>query len=286
MSREQVRRQRTAVSNIHDIVSAMRAISAGRIQGAQRTLESVRAYHELVLRAASIALAGEAAARPPASDFPLGLLVMTSEQPLCGPLTQNVVRLVERRYRELTKRGDVRLLVAGRRGARQLRAGGLHLEVSEPALTSLQGAPDLVKRLAEQLAAQYASGELRSVRVIYSRYVSVTEQIPTEEPILPPDFSAISRSAGRDAGHFYRYLSPPDLLRGIIAEYVFITLYRITAEMFASEQASRMVAMDAATRSSERMLEELRAQENRERQRQITQQVLELISGHLAADHV
>jgi F-type H+-transporting ATPase subunit gamma len=283
MSLEQVQHQRQAVANIHDVVSAMRAISAGRIQGAQRTLESVRLYHAAVLRAAGIVLADWSPPNHRKTEFPLGLLVMTSEQPLCGPLTQNIVRLAERRYRELAEQGEVRLLVVGRRGVRQVQADRLPIEAAEPAITSLHGARDLVKRLAERLAGQYASGELRTVRVLYNRYQSITEQVPTEEPILPPDFSALVESGGHSAGRFYQYLPPAELLRGIIAEYMFIALYRITGEMFASEQASRMVAMDAATRSSERMLDDLSAQENRERQHQITQQVLELIAGHLAA---
>lgn len=281
MSLEQVRQHREAVAGIHDIVSAMRAIAAGRIRGAQRTLESVRLYHDVVMRAAAIALSGAAPPQRNGDGYPVGLLVMTSEQPLCGALAQNIVREAVQRYRELSEAGEVHLLAAGRRGARQLNAEDVPLDMAEPAITSLNGAPDLVKRLAEQLSAHYAAGRLRTVRVIYSRYASVTEQVPTEELILPPDLSAISGPVSADMGRYFRYLPSADLLRGILEEYVYITLYRITAEMFASEQASRMVAMDGATRSSERMLDDLRAQENRERQHQITQQVLELIAGRL-----
>jgi F-type H+-transporting ATPase subunit gamma len=74
----------------------------------------------------------------------------------------------------------------------------------------------------------------------------------------------------------------PDLLAGLIGECAFIRLYRIAADSFASEQASRLTAMDGATRSTEAMLHDLLDLERRERQEEITRQVLELIAARFA----
>ena len=82
---------------------------------------------------------------------------------------------------------------------------------------------------------------------------------------------------------FHRYLTPAELLGGLVQEYLFISLYLVAAESFASEQASRLVAMDASTRNTERMLETLRDLERRERQGEITAHVLELIGARFAA---
>jgi F-type H+-transporting ATPase subunit gamma len=73
------------------------------------------------------------------------------------------------------------------------------------------------------------------------------------------------------------------LLAGLVGEYAYISLYRAALESFASEQASRLVAMDAATHNTERLLEELREKERRERQAQVTRQVLELINARFTA---
>ena len=73
------------------------------------------------------------------------------------------------------------------------------------------------------------------------------------------------------------------LLAGLISQYAFISLYRIAADSFASEQASRLVAMDGATRNTEKMLESLLDLERRERQGEITRQVLELIAARIPA---
>jgi F-type H+-transporting ATPase subunit gamma len=69
-----------------------------------------------------------------------------------------------------------------------------------------------------------------------------------------------------------------------VGEYELINLFRIAADSFASEQASRLVAMDGATRNTERALEELHALERRERQGEITRQVLELIAARFATE--
>ena len=264
MSREETRRRREAVSTVHDIVSAMRAIAAGRIQNAQRALESAREYHAVVLRGMSMLLSEwELPAAWSMSQSPTALLVMTSEQPFCGAFNQNILALAESRWKELETTGRNQLIVVGQRGLRYLLARGLHPDHGEPAATSLEGIHDLVKRLAILLGRHYASGEIRSLQVIYQRYQSISEQIPTETSVLPPDLSAVRSNSPVAASRFHRYLSEPELLEGLVDEYAFISLYLLAVESYTSEQASRLVAMDASTRNTEDMLEtliDLRAQ--------------------------
>jgi F-type H+-transporting ATPase subunit gamma len=289
---DQIRRRRETVETIHAVVHALRAVAAGRIQSAQRAVAAAERYHEVVVRSLSglpIDAVPPGAASP--RDKRIGLLVMTSEQPLCGALTQNLVEMAERRRQELSggqqaghpQDARVLLMVVGRRGLRQFTIRGTTPDVVEPGATSLAGLRDLVRRLAGTLAERYASGDLGEVRVVYSRYVSVSEQSPTEERILPPDLPSLRRKAIRDGRDYAHYMPPEDLLEGLVAEYAYIVLYRIAVEMFTSEQAARLVAMDAATRSAERMLDSLRGQESRARQEQVTTGVLELIGARFAS---
>jgi F-type H+-transporting ATPase subunit gamma len=285
MTLEQTKHRREAVGTIHDIVSAMRAIAAGRIQGAQRALASARRFEEIVLQ--SIAgVAAQLAERPtsPANGQATLLLVMTSEQPLCGAFNQNVIALAERRWMELRATGKVDLVVVGRRGLRQVIARGITPLAGEAAATSLPGLRDLVKRLAALVDQRFARGEFGALHVVYSRYQSISEQIPTEEKILPFDWSQRLPAVAASAPVLYRYLAVPELLAGLVSQYAFISLYRIAADSFASEQASRLIAMDGATRNTERILTSLTDLERRERQGDITRQVLELIGSRFAKD--
>jgi F-type H+-transporting ATPase subunit gamma len=284
MTLEQTRHRRQAVGTIHDIVSAMRAIAAGRIQGAQRALTHARSYEDVVLRALRTLTAPLAIrSLPDLSGRPPLLLVLTSEQPLCGSFNEDVLALAQRRWQELRQAGPCRLVVVGERGRRHLAVRGIVPEHSEPAATSLQGVRDLVKQVAALVDQRHAAGQLGPLRIIYSRYQSVSEQVPTEEQVLPIDPQSIRFSGPVSGGEHYRYLSVPALLAGLIGEYAFIRLYRIAADSFASEQASRLIAMDGATRNTERMLNLLLDLERRERQGEITRQVLELIGARFAA---
>lgn len=290
MTQEATKRRREAVETVHNVVSAMRAIAAGRIQNAQQALESARSYHEVVLRGLAWLLPEAAGLVPSTDRRPDALLVMTSEQPLCGSLNPNVLALAERRYEELRQqangRGPVHLFVVGQRGLRQLMARGIIPEGGEPAATSLEGLHDLVKRLAKLVGTRYATGALGALRVIYSRYHSISEQVPTEVQILPPDLPRLLPSGAARPPRFHRYLAPAELLAGLVDEYAFISLYLIAAESFVSEQASRLVAMDASTRNTEKMLDQLIALERRERQHEVTREVLELIGARFAEGSV
>lgn len=284
MSLEQAQRRRQAVSTIHDIVGAMRAIAAGRIQGAQRALATARRYEEVV-RAGIASLAAKSAAQvlPAVEGRPPLLVVLTSEQPFCGTFNQDVLTLAGQRWKELRNLGPLELVVVGQRGVRQLASHGIVPNASEPAATTLPGLRDLVKRLAAMIDGRYAAREAGALHIIYNRYQSVSEQIPTEEKILPLDLGRI-QALEPPVADYYRYLPVPVLLAGLISEYAFISLYRMAADSYASEQASRLVAMDGATRNTEKMLKSLFDLERRERQGQITRQVLELIGARFAAE--
>jgi F-type H+-transporting ATPase subunit gamma len=285
MTLEQTQRRRQAIATIHDLVGALRAIAAGRIQSAQRALASSRRYEDVVLRAIlALTTDSDSLSVREAHGKPMLMLVMTSEQPLCGTFNQDVLSLAERRLHELRQEGDVRLMVVGHRGSRQLSGRGIVPDAAEAAATSVHGLRDVVKRLATWVDQRFAAGELGTLRAVYSRYKSISEQVPTDEQILPLDLAKIRESALPVKATYDRQLSDPVLLAGLISQYAYIRLYRMAADSFASEQASRLTAMDGATRSTEKMLQSILDLERRERQGEITRQVLELVASRFAAD--
>jgi F-type H+-transporting ATPase subunit gamma len=283
MSLEQTTQHKQAVSAIHDIVSAMRAIAAGRIQSAQKALGNARRYQEVIMCALASLPPESRSALPQAGEHgQTMLLVLTSEQPFCGAFNHEVLELAERRWHELSQTGPMRLVAVGQRGERLMNARGIVADESVPATTSLPGLRDLVRRLANLVDKRYEAGQVGELRVIYNRYRSVSEQIPAEEKLLPFDWSQIASGAATENVEVDHYLSLPELQAGLVSEFVFISLYRIAAESFASEQASRLVAMDGATRNTDKMLKSITELERRQRQEQITRQVLELIAARFA----
>lgn len=280
MSPQELRDRRRAVEAVRGVVSAMRATAAGRIQSAQRAMTAARQYREVVLRA--LAAAGPATLLPASTAGSVMLITLTSEQPLCGGFNHAVIDRALAAHRELSGEGKCELVAVGHRGSRVIAARGLTPDQVEPGATSLGGLRDLVRRLAGRVDHAYASGTLAAVDVVYARYRSVSEQAPTVERVLPLDPSLLSPVT--TPATFCRYLPDPQLIAGLVSQFAYISLYHAAAESFASEQASRLIAMDGATRTTSRMVDDLTALERRERQHEITRQMLELTAGRLAGE--
>jgi F-type H+-transporting ATPase subunit gamma len=130
---------------------------------------------------------------------------------------------------------------------------------------------------------RYAAGTAGALHIIYNCYKSVNEQVPAEERLLPLDLARLTRPASPTARALYRYLPAPALLAGLMGEYALISRHRAAADSFAGEQASRLVAMDGATRNTEKMLDGLLDLELRKRQGQVIKRVLELVGARFTA---
>jgi F-type H+-transporting ATPase subunit gamma len=280
VSLQELRDRRRAVEAVRGVVSAMRATAAGRIQAAQRAMTAARQYRDIIVR--SLAAAGPAARLPVLGSGTELMIVMTSEQPLCGGFNHAVIERATSARRERSREVEVELVAVGQRGGRVMAARGLLPAHIEPGATSLGGLRDLVRRLAARADHAYAAGTLAAVDVVYARYRSVSEQVPTVARVLPFDTAQVPPA--RTPVSFCRYLPDPQLVAGLISQFAYISLYHAAAESFASEQASRLVAMDGATRNTSRMVDDLMALERRERQHEITRQMLELTAGRLSEE--
>jgi F-type H+-transporting ATPase subunit gamma len=280
VSLQQVRDRRQAVEAVRNVVSAMRATAAGRIQAAQRAMAAAREYRDVVVRGLTAAGPSALAPVPRSGSAAVLLIVLTSEQPLCGGFNHAVVDRAITTHRERHRGSRVELVAVGQRGSRVMAARGLVPDHVEPGATSLAGLRDLVRRLAARADHDYVSGTFAAVDVVYARYRSVSEQVPVVERVLPIDPAVLPPV--RTPSPFHRYLPDPQLVAGLVGQFAYISLYHAATESYASEQASRLVAMDGATRNTGRMVDDLTGLERRERQHEITRQVLELTASRLA----
>lgn len=279
MNLQELRDRRRAVEAVRGVVSAMRATAAGRIQAAQRAMAAARQYRDVVLRA--LAVTGPLAnyqVSPPVSNSRL-LIVFASEQPLCGAYNHAMIDLAVAAVREWNS-AKLTVVAVGQRGSRVMAARGLTPDHVEVGSTSLPGLHSVVRRLAARVDHGFVSGQFAAVDVVYSRFRSVSEQVPELAPILPLGPAAVPTPHPPLTAA--RYLPDPQLIAGLVSQYAYISLYRAAAESYACEQASRLLAMDGATRNTERMADDLLGLERRERQQEVTRQVLELAAARFA----
>lgn len=134
---------------------------------------------------------------------------------------------------------------------------------------------DMVYPITRIIDEYFIKGKINSVKVLYSSFISIFTQVPKVEMLLPVTISQESEEQKEVA----QYIFEPNLnvlLSSLLKHYLEMSIYRILLESFASEQASRMIAMQNATTNAKEVIEELRLEYNKSRQAKITNDILDI----------
>ena len=278
-----------SVKSTQKITKAMKMVAAAKLRRAQEAAQAGRPYAErleAVVASLSRQLAGGANVSPLLSgtgkDQVHLLVVATSERGLAGAFNSNIVRAARRKAEELEAQGKtVRFYLAGKKG-RVLRRfyPNAILADHELGVHKVLGFTQ-AREVADDLLARYAAGEFDVAHLFYAKFVSALVQEPVGQQIIPVAVPATAAPvAATSAGAVVEY--EPDeesILADLLPRNVAIQIFRAMQENAASEQGSRMNAMDNATRNAGDMINRLSIQYNRTRQAAITTELVEIISG-------
>ena len=282
-----------SVKSTQKITKAMKMVAAAKLRRAQEAAQAGRPYAErleAVVASLSRQLSGGAGVSPLLSgtgkDQVHLLVVATSERGLAGAFNTNIVRAARRKAEELEAQGKtVRFYLAGKKGRvlKRFYPNGIvadHELGGHKTLGFTQA-----REIADDLLARYAAGEFDVAHLFYAKFVSALVQEPVGQQIIPvavSDKIATSSTSpvSTSAGAVVEY--EPDeegILADLLPRNVAIQIFRAMLENAASEQGSRMNAMDNATRNAGDMINRLSIQYNRTRQAAITTELVEIISG-------
>lgn len=214
------------------------------------------------------------------------LFILTANNGLCGGYNAGVLRAALDQFENLSKEYDeVELFVFGKRGISYLDYRGYEIARQ---FTEFDHNPayENVLVLANECLTRYKTGEIDRFDVVYSRFVSISQQYPTAETLLPLSDSAIENDEeGFDTTEEqeYEFLpSPESILEEVVPDAFRLKLFKCFLEAAVSEQVARMMAMKAATENADSMISELTTMYNRVRQTQITNEIIEVINGAAA----
>jgi F-type H+-transporting ATPase subunit gamma len=283
-----------SVKSTQRITSAMKMVAAAKLRRAQDLAQQSRPYAERMERmlASVAASAMSMAGAPPllvgnGKDATHLLIVMTSDRGLCGGFNSNVARWTRARIRELAGQGkQVKLLIVGRKGYGLLR-GEFRANIVDTIEDSAKPSPryDVATAIAGRVAAMFDAGEFDVCTIVYNKFVSALSQPVTPQQLVPfalPDQPTGDAATGAAAGGGAVYEFEPseeEILGELVPRNLAIQVFRAMLESFASEQGSRMTAMDSATRNAGDMISSLTITYNRTRQAAITKELIEIISG-------
>jgi F-type H+-transporting ATPase subunit gamma len=269
------------------ITKAMQMVAASKLRRAQVAAEAARPFAERMDRVLGNIAAGVAGSDSAprllagtGEDKVHLLVVCTAERGLCGAFNSSIVRLARERINALLGQGkEVKILCVGRKGADQLRRvyGKYIIEVVE-----LRGIKQIgfaqAQMVADKIIARFDNNEFDVATVFFSRFKSVISQIPTALQVIPPVFEAVAKEAGPSAAYDYEP-EEEEILGELLPRNLSIQVFRALLENAASEQGSRMSAMDNATRNAGEMIRKQTLTYNRTRQAMITKELIEIISG-------
>jgi len=284
-SLKEMRNRIGSVKATQKITKAMQMVAAAKLRRAQDAAQNARPYAQRMAAVIANLAAGVSGDGAPKLLIGTGadrrhlVVVATSDRGLAGGFNSSIVRAARERIASLLAEGkDVRVLTVGRKARDQLRR--LYGDLSVGAFET-GGNPSLSR--AEEVAAKirelFEAGDVDVVTLVYSSFKSVVTQTPTLKQLIPAEVAAGAPVVDlRGASYEYE----PDeaaILEELLPRNLTTQVFSAMLENQAGFFASQMTAMDNATRNAGDMIAALTLQYNRQRQAQITKELIEIISG-------
>lgn len=273
-----IRRRIKSVESTKQITKAMEMVSAAKLRRAQMRVESARPYSEKLIQILQ-SLAGAADISHPLFEKRevknTAIVMMAGDRGLCGSFNQNVTRAGEILLAEHNP-DDIQLVLVGKKLIDYFKRRRWNMRLT---YTDFIGNMDLQRMIdiARDVVNLFLTGEVDSVKLIYTRFVSTTIYRVTVEDFLP-----ISKPEGDEAGRSADYIFEPDsetIYADILPRFIQNRIYMSFAESLASEHGARMMAMSNATRNAKEMIDNLTLLRNKVRQASITSELLEIVGG-------
>ncbi len=296
-TQKDVKNRISSVKNIQKITKAMEMVAAARLRRAEQRIEHLRPYAQAIRRMTRRTV--EAVEKIPSlplleshdSEKRVGLLLITGDRGLAGAFNSQIIRAGTRRAGELEGEGkEIAWYASGRRGVSSLTFRGHQVDGAWQGFTDRPAFSD-ARDIAGDIASQYIDGKVDRVEMIYNGYVSpLTQDVTTDvllplkavEQLLEEDEDAEGETEERESGHKTLWIYEPDpeeILQRLVPDYIEISIYRALLESTASEHGARMTAMRSAQENAGEMIDDLTLEMNRQRQAEITQEIMEVVAG-------
>ena len=286
-SLKDLRNRIASVKATQKITKAMQMVAAAKLRRAQEAAEAARPYSQrmgAVLANIAQNVSGEAApalmAGTGKDDVHL-LVVCTAERGLCGGFNSQIARFARDHARKLLAEGKtVKILTVGKKGADILRREFASLLIDHVNLREVKQLAFVhADQIGHKVIELFEQGAFDVCTLFYSEFKSVIAQIPTAQQLIPASAGAVAQAdTAGDAIYEYEP-DPAAILSTLIPRNISVQIFRALLENVAGEMGAKMSAMDNATRNAGDMINKLSITYNRQRQAQITKELIEIISG-------
>ena len=287
-SLKDLRNRIASVKATQKITKAMQMVAAAKLRRAQEAAEAARPYSERM--ASVMANIGQAVSASDAPALMAGtgkddvhlLVVATAERGLCGGFNSQIARLARDHARKLIGEGKtVKIITVGKKGYDILRRDFADRIIDRVELRDAKQVGFVhADGIAKKVIALFNEGGFDVATLFYSQFKSVISQVPTAQQIIPASASSPAVEGEANGGAVYEYEpEASEILSDLIPRNISVQVFRALLENAAGEMGAKMTAMDNATRNAGDMINKLSITYNRQRQAQITKELIEIISG-------
>ncbi len=291
-----------SVENTKKITKAMKMVAAAKVKKAETSVKASRPFSEELLSlfrkmlstVKDISQSGEKIDESLDNYYELltkrdiktvGLILVSSNKGLAGAYNANVIKAILKKIKSYKEEGkQVVLYIIGQKGVSAFKHKAGEFEIAKTYLAvANEPSPSGARTIAEDIADDFISKKIDKVEIITTRFNNMMSYAVQDWTVLPAKLELEEHKSSEPDPLMEFVPSTESILKKIVPMYVTNSIYQALLEANASELASRMTAMSAASNNAEEMIETLTVNYNKARQGAITQELIEIVSGAEAA---
>ena len=285
-SLDDLKKRIASVKSTQKITKAMKMVAAAKLRRAQDSAEKGRPYSEkmnnIILNLSTGISDKENAPRllsGSGKDKVHLCVVMTSDRGLCGGFNSNIIKKAKSYFAKLSEEGkDLKIVTVGSKGNDQLKRVYSDKIIANMSFKESKNANYFdAEKVGKMVIEKFESEEFDVCTIFYNQFKNVITQIPQAQQIIPLNTENSEENISEDSYEFEP--DEDEILSNLLPKNISTQIFKAMLENSASEQGSRMSAMDNATRNAGEMVDKLTIEYNRSRQAAITKELIEIISG-------
>ncbi len=285
-SLDDLKKRIASVKSTQKITKAMKMVAAAKLRRAQESAENGRPYSEkmnnVILNLSSGISDKDNAPKllsGTGNDKVHLCVVMTSDRGLCGGFNSNIIKKAKSYFSKIVSEGkELKIITVGSKGNDQLKRMYGDKIIENVSFKNSKNANYFdADKVGKIIIDKFENSQFDICTIFYNQFKNVITQIPQAQQIIP-----LNTKDSKDKTSEESYEFEPDedeILSNLLPKNISTQIFKAMLENSASEQGSRMSAMDNATRNAGEMVDKLTIQYNRSRQAAITKELIEIISG-------
>ncbi len=285
-SLDDLKKRIASVKSTQKITKAMKMVAAAKLRRAQESAEKGRPYSEkmnnVILNLSNGISDKENAPKllsGTGNDKVHLCVVMTSDRGLCGGFNSNIIKKAKSYFSKILSEGkELKIITVGSKGNDQLKRMYGDKIIENISFKESKNANYFdADKVGKIVIDKFESSEFDICTIFYNQFKNVITQIPQAQQIIPLNSEDSEENTSEESYEFEP--DEDEILSNLLPKNISTQIFKAMLENSASEQGSRMSAMDNATRNAGEMVDKLTIQYNRSRQAAITKELIEIISG-------